>query len=233
METGYKTVSCVKFFAILIAFVPLISAAAEVDFSCMKEQVRPIIQVTDQHQEFDVVIRNQCPGAAYWSVCIERMNPWTHEVVETHTPSGYVEAEKRARVNLQMKATPSPYSDENRAQAFYVSHAYDISEPRRAACVASQCEARKKDLRAEASRNSRAWSRAKVELQETMEAECPDDGWSRSDADTCRRNIADGMAEQMAAYAATDAELREQLAAIDPETCTVHGGSILELNKVN
>jgi hypothetical protein len=99
--------------------------------------------------------------------------------------------------------------------------------------VASQCEAKKKDLRAEASRNSRAWSRAKVELQETMEAECPDDGWSRSDADTCRRNIADGMAEQMAAYAATDAELREQLAAIDPETCTVHGGSILELNKVN
>lgn len=233
MKIAYKTAGYAMNLALLIAYLPVQLSAAEVNFDCMKEQVRPIIQVTDQHQEFDVVIRNQCPGAAYWSVCIERLDPWTHEVVETHTPSGYVEAEKRARVNLQMKATPSPYSDENRAQAFYVSHAYDIHEPPRASCVASQCEAGKKELRAKASQNARAWSQAKIELQKTMEAECPDDGWSRSDADTCRQNIEDDTAEQMAAYEATDTALREQLASIDPETCTVHGGGILELKKVN
>lgn len=233
MEIGYKTVSYAKVLATLVAFIPLSTMAAEVNFACMKEQVRPIIQVTDQHQEFDVVIRNQCPGSAYWSVCIERMDPWTHEVVETHTPSGYVEAEKRARVNVQMKTTPSPDGDENRAQAFYVSHAYAINEPTKAACVARQCEAKKKDLRAKATQNSKAWSRAKRELAATIEAECPDNGWTRSDADACRKNIEEGAAEQMAAYAATDADLRKQLDAIDPDTCTVYGGGVLELNKVN
>lgn len=233
MEIGYKPAGYAKVLALLVALFPVQSMSAEVNFACMKEQVRPIIQVTDQHREYDVVIRNQCPGAAYWSVCIERMDPWTHEVVETHTPSGYVEAEKRARVNLQMKATPSPYNETVRAQAFYVSHAYAINEPTRASCVASQCESKKKDLRDQAAQNSRAWSRAKEELAATLEAECPDDGWSRSDADTCRKNLQEGAAEQMAAFAATDEKLAEQLAAIDPETCTVYGGDILELKKVN
>ena len=68
-----------------------------VDFSCMKVQVRPIIQVTDRHKEYDIVVRNKCPGGVYWSMCIERMDPWTHKVVEPHYPAGAVQAGKKAR----------------------------------------------------------------------------------------------------------------------------------------
>ena len=107
MKTDCKTASYTTFLITLLVSLPVTASASEVDFSCVKEQVRSIIQVTDAQQEFDVVMRNECPGALYWSTCIERMDPWTHPVIETHTPSGYVEAEKRARVNLQMKATPS------------------------------------------------------------------------------------------------------------------------------
>ena len=231
MKSIYKTVGYTTILSTLIALAPLCAQANEVDFSCMKEQVRPIIQVTDQHQEFDLVIRNQCPGSVHWAMCIERLDPWTHRVLETHTPTGYVEAEKKARVNLQMKATQEPGGEENRAQEFYMSVAYSIEAPARAACVAGGCEAKKTEIRAEAARNRKAWQKARKDLEAKTIAECPDHGWNTDDTDACRQAVIDAAAESMAGYRNTDKELRDRLAAINPETCEVYGGSVLKLNK--
>lgn len=231
MKNSYKTAVYLTFFLLFLAPHAAVAETPEGGFSCMKEQVRPIIRVTDEHQEYDIVMRNQCPGAVYWAVCIERLDPWTFDVLETHQPVGYVEAEKRSRVNMHMKATPGPAGEVDRAQAFYMNVAYSINGPATATCVARQCEVRKKDLRASVASNESAWRKARASLQQKAETECPDNGWNRSDTDTCRQAIYDAAAEKMAGYEAKNADLKEKLAAIDPDTCTVYGGDSLELDK--
>ncbi len=222
MKFFAKTVSYATFLTTLVASVPTL--AQDVDFSCMREQVRSIIQVTDQHQEFDVVMRNECPGAVYWATCIERMDPWTHRVIETHTPSGYVEDGKRARVNLQMKNTPRESLAEGRIEEFYVSYAYALDRAPRAACVARACEAKKTELRAQATANDKAWAAARASLAAQLESECPATGWATADVDACRELVAAARAEELGVFEATDAALQERLQAIDPAACSVHGG---------
>lgn len=222
MKIFDKTVSYAAFLTSLVASVPAL--AQDVDFSCMQEQVRSIIQVTDQHQEFDVVMRNECPGAVYWATCIERMDPWSHRVIETHTPSGYVENGKRARVNLQMKNTPRESLAEGRIEEFYVNYAYALDRAPQAACVASACEAQKTELRAQVRSNDNAWAAAQASLQAQLESECPTSGWGNADADDCRERVTASRAEELGAFEANDEALRAQLAAIDPANCTVHGG---------
>ncbi|MEJ2384882.1 MAG: hypothetical protein P8Y54_10850 [Xanthomonadales bacterium] len=192
----------------------------------MKEEVRSIIQVTDAHQEYDVRMRNECPGAVYWSTCIERMDPWTYRILETHTPGGYVEAGKRARVNLHLKNTPPAGGDlaDGRIQAVYVSYAYAIDGPPRAACVAQRCEAKKSDLRAQVTANDKAWLQARQRLAARIESECPTSGWGNADVDACRDQVRAAGAEELQAFADTDAALQAKLAEIDPENCTVYGG---------
>ena len=231
MNFGYKTAGYTLFLSLLIGTPSVQADSAEVDFSCMKQMVRPIIQVTDRHQEFDVVIRNWCPGPVFWSMCIERMNPWTHEVLENHLPTGYIEAEKKARVNLQMKATPNAAGDVNRSQEFYVNMAFSIEGPIDASCVASQCEAKKTGLRKQLRNNDVNWQKARVALQARAETACPDNDWTSVDVKNCRQDIMDAASEDMSVYALADEDLRQKLAAIDPETCTVHGGKDLNLKK--
>ena len=229
MKISSKTASYTLFLSAFFTIPAWAQGAAEVDFSCMTEQVRPIIQVTDQHREFDLVVRNECPGAVNWAMCVERLDPWTHRVLETHTPLGYVEAGKRSRVNLQMKATPSPDGYENRAQEFYMSVAYAIQGQPEATCVARACEAQKQKLRAEQSRNSAAWRKARRALEARVESECPEHGWNTDDVKACRQAVVDAASEQMMAFEEADNAVREQLNAIDPDTCTVHGGMVLKL----
>jgi hypothetical protein len=205
--------------------------SADVDFSCMKQQVRPIIMVTDRHQEFDVVVRNWCPGDVYWAMCIERLDPWTFKVIETHTPSGHVQVEKRSRVNLQMKAMPNTDGDQNRLQAFYVNVAYAIDGPPEVSCVAGKCEAGKKELRAEVAKADKAWLKAKRALEARAEAECPDNAWNNSDTETCRQAVIEAAAEEMAIYEQTDKDLQDRLLAAGPGNCTMHGGQVLELTR--
>jgi hypothetical protein len=231
MKNSYKTAVYLTFFLLFLAAPMAAAEEPETGFSCMKEQVRPIIRVTDEHQEYDVVVRNQCPGSVYWAMCIERLDPWRFNVLETHQPVGFVEAEKRSRVNLHMKATPGPAGEVDRAQAFYMSVAYSINGPATATCVAKSCEAKKKDLRAAVLKNESAWRQARMALQQKAETECPDNGWNQSDTETCRQAIYDAAAEKMAAYEAGNEDLKEKLAAIDPDTCTVFGGDSLELDK--
>ena len=142
MKSTAKTAGYTTFLTAILFAVPLSATAADVDFSCMKHEVRPIIQVTDQHQEFDVRVHNNCPGDVYWAMCIERMDPWTHKVIETHNPTGYVQEGKRARVNLHMKNTPKESLAEGRIQEFYVNVAYGIKGAEMPSCNAKACEAK-------------------------------------------------------------------------------------------
>jgi hypothetical protein len=226
MKIDGKTASYTTFLITLLVSQPVTVSASEVDFSCVKEQVRSIIQVTDAHQEFDVVMRNECPGALYWSTCIERMDPWTHRVIETHTPSGYVEKGKRARVNLHLKNTPPANGElaDGRIQGVYVNYAYAIDSAPRAACIASGCEAKKRDLRAKVTANDKAWSQALQRLEARVESECPSSGWGNPDLDACRERVRAAGADEITVFEETNATLQEKLAAIDPENCTMYGG---------
>jgi len=226
MEIKGKTAGYTAFLTALLIALPASASAEAVDFSCMKEQIRSIIQVTDAHQEYDVIMHNECPGAVYWATCIERMDPWTHRVIETHTPSGYVEKGKRARVNLHLKNTPPANGDlaDGRIQAIYVNYAYAIESAPRAACVARGCEAQKRDLRAKVSANDRAWLQARQRLADRVESECPSSGWGSADLDACRERVRAAGQAELHQFKETDAALQASLAKIDPDNCTVYGG---------
>ena len=62
-----------------------------------------------------------------------------------------------------------------------------------------------------------------------MESECPEHGWNTDDVMACRQAVVDAASEQMMAFEEADNAVREQLNAIDSDTCTVHGGMVLTL----
>ena len=231
MKITYKTARYTVFLSLLLFMQFSAAEDADVDFSCMKQQVRPIIHVTDRYQEFDIVMRNWCPGAVYWAMCIERMDPWTYQVLENHTPTGYLEAEKKARVNLQMKTTPSAGNDRKKTQAFYVNIAFSTEGPTEAACMASKCEAAKKDLRAEVAKNDKAWRKARQALDAQAVEACPDNGWNSAATRRCREDFIAGAADQLAVYERADKELAARLDEASPGNCATHGGNTLELKK--
>ena len=229
MKIIHKTARYFVFPTLLLAAGALFAEDADVSFSCMKQQVRPIILVTDRYQEFDVVVRNWCPGAVYWAMCIERLDPWTFEILENHVPTGYVDVDKRNRVNLQMKAVPEADGDVKKAQAFYVNVAFSIEGPTTAECVARGCESRKKELRAEQARNNRAWKKARKALDARAAKQCPDNGWNTEETRNCRQAVINDAAEEMLVFEETDEALRERMEALSPGNCAVHGGNVIEL----
>jgi hypothetical protein len=232
MKRTYKTATCALLLSLLAPAQSVAADTGDDTFACMKEQVRPIIQVTDQHQEFDLVIRNECPGDVYWAMCIDRLDPWTHRVIESLAPAGYVKAGARTRVNLQMKAVPDADGDVVRAQEFYYAAAYAINSPTRATCVANRCEPQKQALRADLRENETAWRRYRRSVEARQAAECPEHGWNTDDVSDCRNAIAESAAPELAEFQKVDESLRARMGAIDPETCTVYGGNVLELEKI-
>lgn len=209
---------------IAVAGNPAASALAEdVDFSCVREWVRPKTQLYEAFKEYDVILTNQCPGEVYWKMCIERIDPWSRKVVEVHTPAGYLEAEKKSRVNLQMKRGPDGQFH-NRFQEFYVNVGYAIRTAAEVECVASRCESQNAGVLGELRANEEAWARTESELNERIERECPDTGWDSVDRDACAAEIRSAVRDQLVEYGQTDARLREQLSAVIPEYCRVQGG---------
>ena len=206
---------------------PIELRAAETDFSCVNHEVRGKIQVAERYKEYDVILQNRCPGAVYWSMCIERMDPLTHEVLEVHTPSGYLDADKRARVNLQMKKGPERMAFRKRFQEFYVNIGYAIDAAASAACVAKDCEAERRDLRTRLDQNVTAWEKAEKELAEQLARECPSSGWDKTEeVETCEAGIREAAQAELEQYATTDAELSRQLQEEGLERCHVHGGDL-------
>ncbi|MFC1689942.1 hypothetical protein ACFL07_09860, partial [Pseudomonadota bacterium] len=114
----------------------------------MKSKVWPKSHLSNRYRGFDVVLQNQCPGPVYWSMCIERIDSQSNKVWETLKPVGYVEAEKKARVNLQTKKNQGKSDFRKRYEEFYVNIGYSIDSAASAECLAATCEAKKSDLRA-------------------------------------------------------------------------------------
>lgn len=227
MENKVKLAGGLILLAAVFNASPARAETGDVNFSCMREEVRGIIQVTDRYKEFDIVLRNRCPGDAYWTMCIERMDPWTHKVIESHFPSGLVQADKKSRVNVQMKSTLNAAGDQDRVQEFYVSVGYAIKPPAKASCVAKSCEAKKQEVRKRIKINDNAWQKARTALENRVEVECPDDGWNTKNNENCRVDVRKSATEEMAVYVEKDQLLKVEMAAIDPELCTLSGGDLV------
>jgi hypothetical protein len=222
IKTGI-TVSLV----VLLSFIPFRAIqAAEVDFSCMSYKVWPKNHLSHRYRAFDIVLQNHCPGPVYWAMCIERVSEQKHSVWETLKPAGYVEAEKKARVNLQTEENPGKSTFRQRYEEFYVNIAYSVDSAANADCFATKCEAQKSDLRAAIDANEATWERAENALQVKIEAECPDSGWDMETRQKCAVEMRESGANDVKQFALKDAELRESMAAIDPDRCASWSGDL-------
>ena len=200
--------------------------AADVDLSCMSYKVWPKSHVSSEYTSYDVVIQNSCPGAVYWAMCIERLDPDSHKVVETHNPTGYVDGDKSARVNLNLFKKPGNNVFHNRFQEFYVDIGYTIDNLPKPVCYAKSCEAKKAPLRAQIKANETAWKKAEQALAAQIAKDCPNSGWDPAGHAECSKEVRNSSAPDMDAYAVKDQELRDQMAAIDPETCQIYSGNL-------
>jgi hypothetical protein len=204
------------------------SAADEVDFSCMGLEVKGKTQVTETHKEYDVVLTNNCPGPVYWAMCIERLDPYTSRILEAHTPTGYVEAEQKTRVNLQMKRGPAAMDFRQRFQEIYVATDYAIKPPARARCIASQCESARRDIRRQLSANLEAWEAAVRALNAQLASECPESGWDKTaEVEQCAADVRVRAQPRLDELARNDAELREQLPLAGPAGCELYAGELV------
>jgi hypothetical protein len=201
--------------------------AQEPDLSCMNYRVLDKIQVAERYNEYDVIVENRCPGAVYWTMCIERLDSRTSKILESHTPSGYVEKDRKSRVNLQMKKSGGDDAFRQRFQEFYVNISYGIDHPSNPKCVAALCEAQKRAARAESRANLEAWEQAEKKLAARLEAECPESGWGVTDeVATCRAGIREAAQPELDRFETNDTELRERIVAGDPAYCQLHGGDL-------
>jgi len=205
-----------------VSVCALPAPAEEIDLSCMEDRVRARGQVDKRYHEFDVILENRCPGKVNWSMCIERLNPWTHQVVETLSPSGQAQVEKKFRINLQMMRQSNEALSEDAYQEFYLNIEYDINTATTAQCVASQCEKKKRAFRTEYSANEKAWKKASKALADRLAAECPSSGWGDDKQEDCEADIKHSSQQQQDEYAQTEQELLQKLASVDPELCQIH-----------
>jgi hypothetical protein len=214
--------------AALAGFPEAASPAGEVDFSCMSHRVWDKGHVSDQRQTHDIVLKNDCPGPVYWSMCIERVNPWSGKVLETLNPVGYVETGQKARVNLRVKKASEKQRFRNRFQGFYVNFGYGIDETSDASCHAARCEAKKSGLRAEARSNEAAWKASIQTWAARIDSQCPDNGWDTEEHKQCVAGAEEEKKADMQIFILQEQEIREKLAAIDPEHCQVHSGDLVD-----
>lgn len=200
--------------------------ASDIDFSCMGYKVWGKGYVSNQFMSYDIVLRNQCPGAVYWTMCIERIDPNSFRIVETHNPSGYVEKGKTARVNLNLKKGNPPSKFRNRYQEFYVDIGYAIDGGATPSCNAARCEREKRSLRAEIKANEKAWEQAARSRAARIKNECPDSGWDSVLSEECEKKARSASKSEMQRFSDRDQDLREQMAAIDPRNCQVYSGEL-------
>ena len=206
----------------LLFLAPYEQAEAEdVDFSCMSYRIWDKSQLSDRYSEHDVVLTNSCPGAVYWAFCIERVDPWTGEIMETHSPVGYVRPEQKARVNLQMKKGKHFIHFRNRYQGFYVNAGFAIDQPASVQCRGQSCEAKKRDLRAVYRTNLVQWDKAIGAMNARIKEECPTSGWDNATSEECEAHVKSESQAELNAFAIQDQEYRDTLAATDPENCQV------------
>ncbi len=211
-------------FAVSVSIPVTLLQAEEVDFSCMSYKVKGKIQVSEKYKEYDIGIHNRCPGSVYWSMCIERMDPWTNEIQVALTPSGMLEMQKKTRVNLQMKKRMDKSNTRHAFQEFYLSVGYALKPPANARCVASGCEAKKLSLRTKFRKNDADLHKLKTALAARISTECPQSSWDGSTQEICEAKIRKNSQPQMDQFAQINKELKNKLSAVDREQCQVHAG---------
>jgi len=196
--------------------------AAEPDFTCMKQSVLAKAMVTQRHQEFDVILENDCPGSVNWSMCIERMDPFNNRVTETLTPSGEIAKDDKFRINLQMKRQEDRQAGLTGYDEFYVNVDYSIDTIPSPNCVARECENEKRAVREKIRSNERARQKAEDSMKRKMASECPKSGWADSQQEKCMTRVQKEAKAELDGYAETDRALQTELAEINPEKCDIH-----------
>ena len=218
-------VACMMFAALLPSAA---QAADDVDLSCMSLDVKGKRQVSESYKEYDVVLVNSCPGPVYWSMCIERLDPYTTRILEAHTPTGYIEAEQKIRVNLQIKKAAEDMDFRRRFQEFYVAPDYAINPPARARCIARECESSRRDIRRQLGANLEAWEAAVRSLNAQLAGECPESGWGKTaEVEQCEAAVRGRAQPRLDELARKDAELREQLQLAGPPGCELYAGELV------
>ena len=196
--------------------------AEEVDFSCMTQTVLSKTPVTERAREFDVMLENECPGPVNWTMCIERMDPFTNRVSETLTPSGQIETDKKFRINLQMQKMEDRQNGLSGYEEFYVNTVYGIDSALPPSCVARKCETDKKSVREKIRANERARQKVQAEVNRKMSRDCPKSGWSDAQQEKCMTQIQKDAKPELESIAETGRELQIELAEINPEECAIH-----------
>ena len=218
-----------RILALVLFALPIqASLAEEVDFSCMEFKVWEKSHLSTQYRDHDIVLQNNCPGAVYWSMCIERVDPWSSKILETHQPTGHIEKEQKSRVNLHLQRSKNRENFRNRYQEYYVSFGYGITSTNAASCVAKGCEQKKSALRNQVRANETAWEQKEKSITAQIGKECPNSGWDEATRQECATNIRQANRADLGDFSAKNRELREQMAAIDPEQCKVWSGDLSE-----
>lgn len=206
-----------------LSFLSVTSATAEeTDFSCIDESVLAKTMVTQRYKEFDIILENDCPGPVNWSMCIEKMDPFTHRVTETLTPSGQIERDKKFRINMQMQKQEDERNKLSGYEEFYVNVVYSIDSALKPSCVARNCESKKKPVREQIRSNQRDWQKANDATNRKVSSECPRSGWSDAQQEKCMTRIQKEAQPMLTEFKEKDRELKIELAAINPETCEIH-----------
>jgi len=207
---------------------PVAAADPEVDFSCVRQMVRSMPQLSDRYIEYDVVLHNQCPGSAYWSLCIERVDPLSHAVVETHTPAGFIEAGAKSRVNLQLRKGPEAMDFRRRFQELYVGRGFALEPPARAACAAARCEPAKSELRRQIGANLDAWRAAERSLTDRLAQDCPATAWGKTpESEECEARVRAETRAQIQAFEEQDQRLMTEMRAAGGPGCEVYAGDLV------
>jgi len=223
MKILFRKITFLTILFAVSASIPVTTLQAEeVDFSCMSYKVKGKTQVSDNYLEYDIVLENRCPGSVYWSMCIERMDPWTNEIQVGLTPSGKVEMHKKSKVNLQMKRRWDKSDTRSAYQEFYLSIGYAIKPPANARCVASECESKKRNLRTKFRKNDSDWFKAREALAARISTECPQSSWDGKTQEVCEAKIRENSQAQMDQFEQKDEELKNKMWAVDRERCQVH-----------
>lgn len=223
MKTTRSLVSFSVVATFCLSLLPMGTATAEeTDFSCIEERVLAKIMVTQRYREFDIILNSDCPGSVNWTMCIEKMDPFTHKVTETLTPSGTIEPDKKFRINMQMKKQEDQRNKLNGYEEFYVNMVYDINSMLAPSCVARSCESEKRPLREQIRANHRSLQKAQAAVDKEIKTECPQTGWSNSQQERCQSKIEKDSQASMKVLKDKDRELKSELASINPELCEVH-----------
>jgi hypothetical protein len=225
MKTLFMKITFLTILFVVSVSIPMtLLQAEEVDFSCMSHLVKGKTQVSEHYKEFDIVMENRCPGTVYWSMCIERMDPWTNKIQVGLNPSGKIEMHKKSKVNLQAKRLWDESQERHSFQEFYVSIGYALKPPATAQCVASGCESKKRSLRTIFRKNDKDWHKTKTALEARIATECPQSSWDGSTQEACEAKIREASQAKMDGFAQKEKDLKDKMWGVDRDLCQVYGG---------